>query len=254
MIKNPWFSAPSAATAPRVRLVCLPHAGGGVAIFHPWRKQMPPDVELCAVQLPGRDARYQEPLNTDLLDVAGQLADALATAPPARALAIYGHSMGALMAFELARALGRRGLRPDLVAVSGRAAPHRMASPADQLHGLPDAVFIEKLGQRYGGIPQALLDAPDLLAFFLPILRADLRAVETYRHVPQAPHDWPLMVYGGMDDRSVAPADLDEWARHTSGPFRVQTLPGDHFFHQTQAALFVPRLLEDLRRWCATGR
>lgn len=206
------------------------------------------------MQLPGREARYQEPLPTDLVMVAEELAAALAAAPPAGALAIYGHSMGALLAFELARALGRRSLRPDLVIVSGRAAPHRMASPADHLHGLPDAAFIERLGERYGGIPQALLDAPDLLAFFLPILRADLRAVETYRHVPCPPDDWPLMVYGGMDDRSVAPADLDEWARYTNGPFRVQTLPGDHFFHQTRAALFVPCLIEDVRRWCVTDR
>ncbi|MDM5177605.1 thioesterase domain-containing protein [Massilia sp. DJPM01] len=246
MTHNAWFSSHLPMSSTRMRLVCLPHAGGGVAVFHPWKKDLPADIEMCPVQLPGRDSRYHEPLRTDALVMVEEIAEQLVRAPRAESLVIYGHSMGATLAYELARALGARALAPDLVIVSGRPAPQRQSGTGEALHTLPDAQFIEKLNERYGGVPQVLLDDPELMAFYLPILRNDLRLVETYRHHPGAAQDWPLIVYGGLEDRSVGRDGLAEWAAVTSGPFRLHMLPGDHFFYQTRRAAFLDRLATDL--------
>jgi medium-chain acyl-[acyl-carrier-protein] hydrolase len=254
MTSSAWFSLPAPSIAPRIRLICLPHAGGGMAVFHPWKKELPDDIELVAVQLPGRDGRYHEPLRTDLAGVADELADAVAAAPPAARLAIFGHSMGALLALELARALGQRQLPPDLLLVSGRAAPRLQAGPGDYLHTLPDAQLVQRLSQRYGGMPPALLADPALMAIYLPILRADLELVETYRHAHGPAQYWPLVAYGGADDQGVTRAALQQWEQYTSGPFSMHVLPGDHFFYQNRRADFLPRLVEDLRRWCPIRR
>ncbi|WP_332877446.1 thioesterase II family protein [Massilia sp. S19_KUP03_FR1] len=254
MTSSAWFSLPAPTDAPRVRLICLPHAGGGVAVFHPWKRELPAEIELVPVQLPGRDARYREALRTDLAGVAEELADAVAAAPGAARLAIFGHSMGALLALELARALGKRQLPPDLLIVSGRAAPRLQSGPGEYLHTLPDADLVERLRLRYGGMPAALLAEPSLLAIYLPILRADLHMVETYRAVPGPAQYWPLLAYGGADDHAVTHSALQQWEQQTSGPFSMQVLPGDHFFYQNRRAEFLPRLVEDIRRWCPVRR
>lgn len=250
MTRSAWFSIPAPTGMPRVRLICLPHAGGGMAVFHPWKKGLPDEIELVAVQLPGRDARYHEALRTDLACMANELADAVAAARPAARLAIFGHSMGALLALELARALGARHIPPDLLIVSGRAAPRLQVSPSDYMHTLPDAELVERLCVRYGGMPTALLADPALMTIYLPILRADLQLVETYRHLAGPAQYWPLMAYGGADDQGVTRVSLQQWEQQTSGPFCMHVLPGDHFFYQNRRAEFLPRLVEDIRHWC----
>ena len=254
MTRSAWFSIPVQTGAPRVRLICLPHAGGGVAVFHPWKKELPEEIELVAVQLPGRDARYHEALRTDLDEMVNELAEAVTAAPPASRLAIFGHSMGGLLALELARALGKRQLPPDLLIVSGRAAPRLQVGQDDYLHSLPDAELVDRLCVRYGGMPAVLLADPALMAIYLPILRADLKLVETYRHVADPVQHWPLVVYGGADDHGITRVALQQWERQTSGPFSMHVLPGDHFFYQNRRAEFLPRLVEDIRRWCPIHR
>ena len=215
---------------------------------------MPSDMEVCAVQLPGRDSRYHEPLGTDLLRIVDDLAEALVHAPQTPSLVIFGHSMGAVMAFELARALVRRQRRPDLLIVSGRAAPHLHRAPTEHLHLLSDAAFIDMLQVRYGGIPDALLADAELMKIYLPILRADLQAVETYRYAARLADSWPLMAYGGIEDLGVGRTELNEWAQHTTGPFDMTMLPGSHFYYQTHRATFLQRLLADVRQWCPIPR
>ena len=254
MVKSPWFSTFHAVHAPRIRLVCLPHAGGGISVFHHWKKEVPSDIELCAVQLPGRDSRYHEPLDTDLLHIVGELAKALLLAPPTPLLVIFGHSMGAVMAFELAHTLARGHRRPDLLIVSGRAAPHLHRAPTEHLHRLSNAAFIDKLQLRYGGIPDALLADAELMKIYLPILRADLQAVETYRYAAWPADSWPLMAYGGTEDQGVGRMELNEWQQHTTGSFGMSMLPVSHFYYQTHRAAFLQRLLEDVHKWCPTPR
>ena len=251
MVNSPWFSTLAAAYVPRIRMVCLPHAGGGISVFHPWKKEIPTDIEVCAVQLPGRDSRYHEPASTDLLGIVEALADALLHLPRTASLAIFGHSMGAVIAFELARTLTRRSLRPDVVIVSGRAAPHLYRHPGEQIHRFSDAALIEQLQHRYGGMPQALLDDAELMKIYLPILRADLQAVETYRYAARPANDWPLMAYGGTQDQAVSCAELGAWQQHTTGPFDMTMMAGNHFYYQTHRAAFLQRLIADVRQWCA---
>ncbi|HYI12105.1 MAG TPA: alpha/beta fold hydrolase [Thermoanaerobaculia bacterium] len=252
MTNRDWLAISRRTSAPAVRLVCLPHAGGGTTVFHPWTKELPPYIEVCSVRLPGRESRHFEPLRGNASSIVWELADVLLTLPPAPSLAIFGHSMGALLAFELAHALADRRLRTDLLVVSGRRAPHRHSGTTERRHLLPDDELLEVLLERYGGIPKEVLDDRELMAMFLPILRADLKVVETYRFTPRSQGDWPLMVYGGIGDRSVGREDLLEWQQLTRGPFRLEMMPGDHFFLQTNRAAFLERLVDDIRTWCTS--
>lgn len=218
-------------------------------VFQPWARELPSDIELWAARLPGRESRFGQAPMTEAAQIVEALADAVAAAPRVPTLAIYGHSMGAILGFELAHALRARGIMPDLLMVSGRAAPHRHEGQP-RVHLLGDEEFLQNLLALYGGIPQAILDDRELLNLFLPTLRADLQVVETYRFRERPGGEWPLMVYGGIDDQSVGREDLLEWQHHTSGPFRLQMMAGGHFFVQTERAAFLEALLGDVRTWC----
>ncbi len=214
---------------PGVRLVCLPYAGGGSAVYHRWRPAMPAGARLLPVCLAGREQRIGEPLPDDLPAVAGQVADEIAPQLD-RPLVVLGHSMGALLAYELAHELRRRGARsPELLVVAASAAPDS-PPPAEPLHELPDDQFVAQMQQRYDGIPPAVSDNPELLALLLPILRADVRLVETYRCDQRPPLDMEILALGGADDPAASAAKLAGWRRHTTGKFSARLLPGGHFF------------------------
>lgn len=212
-----------------VRLVCLPYAGGGSAVFYRWRPIMPPGAQLLPVCLPGRDARMAEVLAPDLKAVAGQVADEIGPQLD-RPFVLLGHSMGALLAYELAQELRRRDARPpDLLVVAASGAPHAPCS-TEPLHPLPDDEFLERLEQRFDGIPLAVRGNPELLALLLPMLRADVRLVETYQCERQPPLDVEILALGGTDDPSVAAGELAGWRTHTTRKFSARLLPGGHFF------------------------
>jgi medium-chain acyl-[acyl-carrier-protein] hydrolase len=227
--------------------VCLPYAGGGAAIYQPWWKALPPSIELWAARLPGRESRLGEAAFRDAAAVVAPLACALASAAPAPALAIYGHSMGGLLGFELAHALAARGIPVDALLVSGCRAPH--LPPREQpLHTLDDEALPRQLAERYGGMPREVLDTPELLRLVLPTLRADLEVVESYRFVERPPGPWRLTAYGGVDDPSVPPAELLEWQRHTSAAFRLEIVAGSHFFIQENRAAVLRSVTRELER------
>jgi medium-chain acyl-[acyl-carrier-protein] hydrolase len=197
---------------------------------------------VWAVRAPGRESRFPEaPLNTfDELQAA-----AVAGLQPVLDVpfAFFGHSLGGLLAFEVARARQRLGARPPAaLIVAGTRAPDlpRAEPPISQL---PDDNFIAALSSRYQGIPPAVLANRELLELCLPVLRADLRAVETYRCPPDRPLACPLIALGGVHDPLVTAHELAAWSRHTTAAFVQRRVPGDHFFlnHSTPAVLDLVR-------------
>ena len=176
---GPWLQCRPASGRPQIRLFCFPHAGGGASAFHSWRAAFPSAVQLCSVLLPGRESRRSEPAFTQLNLLATTLARELA---PWLDLpyAVFGHSMGAMLAFEWIRELRRSGqAMPARLFLSGRRAPD-LNHEAAELHMLPDPQFIKELTRRYGGIPDEIRQVPELVDYYLPVLRADLTLVESY--------------------------------------------------------------------------
>jgi medium-chain acyl-[acyl-carrier-protein] hydrolase len=232
--------------ATRVRLFCLPYAGGGASMFREWPAALPTAIDVCPVRLPGREDRMAERSHTSLAALIDEVADAVGPFAD-RPFALFGHSMGALVAFELARELRRRGAAPRWLFVSGCRAPHRQTSSG--LSGLPDERFVDGLNQKYGGIPDAILNEPELLEFFLPIVRADLSLVDGYRHREEQPLDCPISGFGGAADPNVGHDDLVAWREHTAARFEYEVLPGGHFFVRDSSAALRRRIEERLRPW-----
>jgi medium-chain acyl-[acyl-carrier-protein] hydrolase len=212
----------------RLRLFCFPYAGAGALIFRKWSDALPRDIEVCPIQLPGRGTRLTEPPFTKLpclIEALVRALDPLLDKP----FAFFGHSLGALIGFELARQIRRQyGLHPvRLVASAGRAPqiPHR-ASP---IHTLPDKEFLAEL-RRLNGTPRELLDHEELMEVMLPILRADFALYETYLYSTEPPLNCPISAFGGLQDRRVNESDLEAWRSQTSASFSLRMFPGDHFF------------------------
>jgi len=229
---NVWLRCPQPRPQARLRLFCFPYAGGGAAAYRTWPNHLPGDVEVCAIQLPGRDERLGETPYSDLVTLLEALAEGLAPRLEAP-YAVFGHSLGALLAYELVRHQRRRGGNlPVHLFVSARRAPH-VPSREPPCHLLPEQAFIQALVRRYNGIPQAILAEPAVMRLFLPVLRADFSVMETYRFVAEDPLDQAITAFGGLDDQVVSRADLETWRMTTRGECAIHMIPGGHFFLQT---------------------
>lgn len=243
---NPWFwTANHAGRNSRVRLVCLPYAGGGAGVFAPWAKLLPESIDVWAARLPGRESRWKETPLTD----AGVIASALATEiePYLTELPVVflGYSVGSLIGFELLRELRRRAVpfQPAVFIAVARGAPHlplRMAP----VHHLPDPEFLDAIGRRYQGIPKMVLEDKELLNLYLPPLRADIRVNESYGYRDEPALEVPIVAMGGLDDPMVSLDDLSTWRAQTRSTFEMEVFPGGHFFGQEQR----PQLIAALRR------
>ncbi|HEY7171226.1 MAG TPA: thioesterase domain-containing protein [Vicinamibacterales bacterium] len=218
--------------AAALRLFCFPYAGMGASVFRSWTTEFPSNVELCFVQPPGRESRWSEQACVSIQDLAPAAAEALTpylTLP----FAFFGHSLGALTSFEVARVLRRRNLpQPRHLFVSAHRAPH-LPNPHPPLRHLGDQQFVAEIAAQYNGIPQAVLENPDLIELMLPCLRADFTAFETYRHEAEPPLSCPITAFGGRSDPRVGEAEVAAWREHTSGAFECAQFAGDHFFLQS---------------------
>lgn len=214
-----------------MRLLCLPYAGGAASAYRAWPDAFGAEVEVCALQPPGREMRLRERPFDRVEPLVAAAVDAL-EAELDRPYAVFGHSMGALVGFELIRELRRRGRPlPLAFAASGRNAPH--LPPRDRLmHTLPDDEFIAKL-RRFEGTPEEVLDNRELMELFLPLLRADFAVNEAYAPRDEPPLGLPLLAMGGVADEEVSEEGLEAWGRYTTGPFSVRFFPGGHFFLNT---------------------
>jgi medium-chain acyl-[acyl-carrier-protein] hydrolase len=229
---NPWIIRPRTNPRAALRLLCFPYAGGGGSVFRTWPDALPADIELWAVELPGRETRFKEQPFEQLSPLIAALTDAVG--PQLQApFAIYGHSLGALLGFRLAHELRLRSHRgPVHLFVSGRRAP-QIPEPSPACH-LPEPQFLARL-RRLGGIPDAVLQEPELMAIFLPILRADFALSEATMAVPEDPLDCPITALGGLGDERATMDELDAWRVQTSAAFERETFPGGHFFIQQGA-------------------
>lgn len=226
---NPWFSARRARPGSKVRLFCLPYAGGDAVTFLRWSDSLPAEIELFPILLPGRGARLREPAYTSVSPLVEAMAQALRPALDKK-FALLGISTGAILSFELARSLRRRGYPgPSHLFVCCCEAPHLPPSRSEPIHDLPEAEFLEKL-RHFGGTPDAALEDPELRRLVLPALRADFQLRDTYAFAHDAPLACPISAIGGAGDPFADRASLEAWRRHTTAAFNVSMLPGGHFF------------------------
>jgi pyochelin biosynthesis protein PchC len=209
------------------RLVCLPHAGGGASSYQGWARELAPRVEVLAVRYPGREDRFEEPSASSLEALADEIAAALPVSRE-QPLVLFGHSMGATVAFEVARRIERAcpgGLAR--LCVSGRPAPH--ASPSSAVHLLSDDAFVEDL-RSLEGTSSNILDSADFRSLFLPSIRADYRLIESYRPAPGARISAPVTAYCGTEDPHVRPGEMLRWEEVTEGTFTSRVFTGGHFY------------------------
>jgi medium-chain acyl-[acyl-carrier-protein] hydrolase len=229
---DPWILAPKPVSLPRVRLFCLPHAGGNATAYHAWTAELPEDVEMAAIQLPGRTYRIKEPpfLRMDALTEA-----LIAALEPYmdRPFVMFGHSLGALTAFETVRRLrSQGGPAPIHLVVSGRGAPHVPGRQAE-LHRAPDGEFLHAM-HRLFSMPADLLHDSGLMALSMPALRADFELMETWRYKTEAPLQVPVTAIGGCSDPTLPFSDLEAWREQTGASFESYWLPGTHFYLNEQ--------------------
>jgi medium-chain acyl-[acyl-carrier-protein] hydrolase len=230
-----WFENLPEGRDGALRLYCFPYAGGSAQVYRGWQRHLAPHTALSLARLPGRATRIGEAPFKRYKPLVNALADAMIPELP-RAFAFWGHSMGALISFELARELRRRGQpAPLALFLSGRGAP-QVPDPDPPISNLPEPEFISEL-RRLNGTPRELLDSHELKEFFLPTIRADFELVESYEYEPEAPLSCPICAYGGLQDTDVPAANLKEWQKQTSGAFKLRMFSGDHFYIHTSTDL-----------------
>ncbi|GLY44345.1 oleoyl-ACP hydrolase [Amycolatopsis sp. NBRC 101858] len=240
--EDSWFRRFAASPEAKARLVCLPHAGGSAPFYFPVAKALAPDVEVLAVQYPGRQDRRHEPFLTSIDAMADRVAELLVKHTD-RPLALFGHSMGAMVAYETARRLERAGAEVAALFVSGRRAPSRTRD--ESVHTRTDDGVIAEL-RRLSGTEADLLGDDDVVRMILPVVRNDYRAVETYRYTPGEPLTAPIIAFTGSDDPMATVDEVASWADHTDGGFDLVELSGGHFFLTRHQDVILRRLAGEL--------
>jgi surfactin synthase thioesterase subunit len=234
-----WFSVNANTAQSPLRLFVLPFAGGGTAVFRQWSQRLP-GVDVVPIRLPGREMRISEPPYS----MMEPLIDALATQLQPmldRPYALFGHSMGALIAYELAHRL-RETQAPQPLALFASAfrSPERK-SRRIPMHNLPSDELLREL-KDYGGLPDAIFDVPEILKLMLPTIRADFSILETYTHRDREPLDLPIHCFHGVDDHVVMSDEMNGWEHKTRGECRFHEIDGDHFFIATHEQELLGRI------------
>lgn len=231
-----WFKPISPNPQANLRLFCFPYAGGSAQIFRSWPNQLPNTIELCPAELPGHGRRMKESPFTDLKELVNTIIPII-TPRLDKPFAFFGHSMGALIAFELTRRLRDNNQPlPTHLIVSGRRAPQQEEEESPT-YNLPDEELIKKL-RWLKGTSTNVLDDPEMMQLMLPILRADFAVCETYQYTEQPPLPCPIIALGGWCDPATRNGGLKGWQEHTATEFRKKSFPGNHFFlHSAQTRL-----------------
>ena len=239
-----WLAYREVNPRARLRMFCFPYAGGGASAYRGWAAALPVDVEVCPVQLPGRESRLREAPFTRPEPLIQAVAEALQPHFD-MPFVFFGHSMGGMISFELTRELRRRGRRQPLhIFTAGRRAPE-VPPRETPIHDLPEAEFIEEL-RKLKGTPEEVLQHAELMKLLSPVLRADFAVNETYTYTEEEPLAMGISAFGGLADDEVTREDLEAWRKHTRGRFRLRMLPGDHFFLHSARDLITEAVARDL--------
>lgn len=253
-----WIVAPRPVSGARLKLICFPHAGAGAASYIAWAERLRAShIEPVAIQYPGRENRISEPAIVNVDQMIHALAQQWESLTDYRPYALFGHSMGALLCYELARELERRQVpnRPRRLFLSGRNPPHIPPTPLVIQH-LPDREFLQAIGELYGNFPEEVLANAELAALVAMTLRADFTLLSRYSWRASGPLDSSFTILGGADDPWTSETQLSQWQQHTRFPTRVHLLPGGHFFHQKsphEALRLIARECEELMEGGARG-
>ncbi|SRR5260221_7736607 len=246
---NAWVTCRRPNPQAGVRLFCFPYAGGGASIFHAWPDELPEEVEVCAIQLPGRENRLMQPAYSSVAPLVAALVEALRPYL-GKPYAFFGHSMGAVISFELVRALReQQEPLPGHLFVSAHRAPHLPDRDAP-IYDLLEPEFLQALRQLKG-TPEAILRHAELLELMLPLLRADFSVAETYHYMPGHPLSCPISAFGGLADEEISQEELAAWREHTRSIFTLRMLPGNHFFLIAARTALLRAIAEDLQRMMA---
>lgn len=238
-----WLSCYKPNPAATVRLFCFPYAGSSALIYRDWVRSFPEWIEVCPVQLPGRGARLREKPFVRMDQLVKSLLREMRSYL-SKPFAFFGHSMGAVIGFEITRLLRRENaMLPVHLFISGRGAPQTMV-PKPPTYNLPDAAFKQEL-QRLKGTPAEVLAHPELMEVVMPLLRADFELIQTYSYTYEQPLNVPLTALGGLED-DISRQSLEDWRAETTGPFSVRMFAGDHFYLTTNQQLLPTILAEEL--------
>jgi medium-chain acyl-[acyl-carrier-protein] hydrolase len=248
---TPWIKVHQSNPSARLRLFCFPYAGGWSLNFHSWSEGLPIAVEVCPIELPGRGSRLFESPFTQLSPLIDSLAQSLFPYLD-KPFAFFGHSMGSLVSFELARFLRLKfDVQPVHLFVSSRRAP-QLPLPYPPIHTLPDNEFLYHLHQL-NGTSKTLWDNIQLKQLLLPSLRADFTLSENYDYTIEPPFDFPISVFGGLQDSAVSRAHLEAWRSQTLCAFSLDMLSGDHFFLNSAKPLLLQKLSQKLHQIIAAS-
>lgn len=245
-----WFVCSKPNPSVPLRMFCFPYAGGGMTIFRTWPRGFENFAEIYLAQLPGRDSRLREApftqlprLVTEMVQTIGPYLD--------KPFVFFGHSMGAILSFELARRLRQeKGVEPLHLFVSGRPAPQiRRRDPCS--YDLPEPEFVSEL-LKLNGTPREVLENAELRQLVVPLLRADFSVCQTYQYVPEQPLNCPITVFGGLQD-SISHEDLKGWQEQTSAAFKLSMFPGDHFFINTAQPSLLRLITKQMDQYVHAG-
>ena len=245
-LNNPWIVESNTERNCQYLLFCFHFAGGNAAAFRTWSKYLANTADVLSLQLPGRLTRFNEPLVNDMNILIEGAFNAIVQNID-RPFFFFGHSMGAVLAFEIAC---RINPQPQILFVSACGAPH-VSNPNAPIHNLPDSEFIKSL-QELNGLPAEVSKNEELMELLLPTLRADFEAIENYKYISHEHRlDCPIIAFGGENDFHVDRARLDAWEYHTNGSFKSKIFPGDHFFINTARRSVIDSMLTEMRSYHA---
>ncbi len=243
---NPWVICPRPSAQARLRLFCFPYAGGGASVFRSWSNELPPDIEVCAIQYPGRESRWQEPLLTNTQAMVPALVEVL-SAEFDRPFAFFGYSLGALIGFELARLLAQHQQPgPVHLFVAAHTAP-QLPHTEPPIYTLAKPDFFQKIA-GLNGTPAEILQNAELMDLLHPVLWADFMMNETYAYVAGSPLECGISAFGGLGEQLIKRTELEAWREQTRQAFTLRMLPGDHFFMHSSRNHLLRSILHDLSR------
>jgi medium-chain acyl-[acyl-carrier-protein] hydrolase len=241
---TPWIKYPRPNAQARLRLFCFPYAGSGASIYQAWPNNLPPEIEVCSVQLPGRENRLKEPAFSQISNLIQTLASVLRSQMNIP-FAFFGHSMGSLLSFELARQLRRQNApSPVHLFAASRRGP-QIPAKTGPTYLLPEDEFIEKM-RFVDGTSEAILQSPKWINYLLPILRADLLMCETYNYTDEEPLNCPISAFGSYSDQVVSQEEVTGWNVQTNNLFKLQMFSGNHFFLHNARTDLLQAIAQDL--------